>query len=113
MDPTRHVEEAAGVNDMVTIFNEKIKSALDRVAPTKTFKIRSQHRFGLSDDTKELMKRRDRTRQQINKSIKRGQLSYNNTKYCATRSLVKSEKKMWSITIIAFMRPRTSANYGT
>jgi hypothetical protein len=109
------VEEAAGVNEMVSIFNVKIKSALDRVAPTKTFKIRSQHRFGLSDDTKELMKRRDRTRQQINKStnkervillqqykvlrnqvtskVRKENIEYNNNRI----NQAKNERELWNI----------------
>ena len=53
---------------MVGDFNEKIKKALDLVVPVRTFKIRSNHKFGLSDETKEQMRKRDQTRESINKS---------------------------------------------
>ena len=59
------VDDCANVNEMVTVFNKNIEMALDEVAPVKTFTIRSNHRFGLTDSTKELMKKRDFTRGQI------------------------------------------------
>ena len=52
------VTECEEVNDMVEVFNQNIKNALDKAAPLKTFKIRSNYRFGLSENTKELMKNR-------------------------------------------------------
>ena len=122
------VEEAVGVNDMVTIFNAKIKSALDRVAPTKTFKIRSQHRFGLSDDTKELMKRRDRTRKQINKSTNKeratllqqyktlrnqvtSKIRKENVDYNSKRiNEAKNERELWNIAN-EVLNPRKESNW--
>ena len=62
------VEECEDVNEMVTIFTENINRALDSVAPVKTFTIRSNHKFGLSDSTKELMKKRGKTRFDIQKA---------------------------------------------
>ena len=59
------VEDCEDVNDMVQLFTEKTTRALDKVAPEKTFSISSNHRFGLSESTKELMRKRDRTRQSI------------------------------------------------
>ena len=59
------VDECETVNDMVEAFNENISRALDVVAPVKNFVIRSRHRFGLSENTKELMKKRDSTRKSI------------------------------------------------
>ena len=50
---------------MVAGFNKNVENALNEVAPVKTFKIRSNYRFGLSDSTKELYKRRDHTRGKI------------------------------------------------
>ena len=38
---------------------------LDVCAPFKTFKIKSHYKFGLSDETKDLMLKRDNTRLQI------------------------------------------------
>ena len=70
------VEDFANVDLMVKDFNEKIKLALDVVAPIKTFKIRSNHRFGLSEDTKAQMKKRDQTREAINKASPQETLSF-------------------------------------
>ena len=56
------------VTPMKTAFNANIAKALDQVAPIKTFKIRSNHRFGLSDSTTELMRKRDKTRGSISKA---------------------------------------------
>ena len=38
------------------------------VAPCKTFKIKSQYKFGLSEDTKKLICKRDKTRSAISKA---------------------------------------------
>jgi hypothetical protein len=62
------VEESEDVDEMVRIFNDNVKAALDSVAPVKTFAIRSNHRFGLSESTKDLMKKRDRTRHSVQKA---------------------------------------------
>ena len=59
------MEDCKGVNDMVSAFTENITRALDSVAPVKSVTIRSNHRFGLSDSTKELLKKRDSTRRLI------------------------------------------------
>ena len=59
------VENSEGVNEMVAEFTNNVTLALDQVAPVKSFTIRSNHRFGLSDSTKELMKKRDQTRSKI------------------------------------------------
>ena len=53
------------VNEMVSIFSDNINRALDQIAPVRTFTIRSNHRFGLSENTQELMKKRDSTRKSI------------------------------------------------
>ena len=50
---------------MVSIFTKNVTRALDKVAPVKKFKIISNYRFGLSEETKELMKKRDRTRKAV------------------------------------------------
>ena len=62
------VEEAENVTDMVDIFNANIQAALNEIAPVKTFKIRSNHRFGLSESTRELMVKRDKTRKEIGRA---------------------------------------------
>ena len=64
--------------------------ALDRVAPVKSFKVRSNHRFGLSESTKELMRKRDSTRHFIgNASTKEKQTL--NKQYKALRNRVTSQ----------------------
>ena len=45
----------------VVLYNKAIQEALDEIAPISTFKVRSHHKFGLSDQTKALMKTRDQT----------------------------------------------------
>ena len=51
------VDDCEDVNQMVNMFNDNIERALDQIAPVKTFQIRSSHRLGLSDSTKELMQK--------------------------------------------------------
>ena len=64
------IDECTDVNEMVSIFTEKINEALDEVAPIKTFTIKSNYKFGLSENTKKLMQERDCTRKQINQAKK-------------------------------------------
>ena len=49
----------------VMLFNSAVQESLDEIAPVRTFKVRSHHKFGLSDQTKALMKVRDQTRANI------------------------------------------------
>ena len=51
------VEHCDSVEAMVTEFQENVMAALDQIAPIKTFKVRSKHKFRLSESTKELMKK--------------------------------------------------------
>ena len=53
------------VNDMVGIFTEIIEKTLDEIALNKSFTVRSNYRFGLSDYVKKLLKERDPTRSKI------------------------------------------------
>ena len=59
------IEVCSDVNEKVKLFSQYIEETLDEVAPIKTFSIRSQYRFGLTDKTKEIMHARDVTRGQI------------------------------------------------
>ena len=61
------LDSCGNVDEMVEIFTRNITEALDEVTPIKTFKIRSHHKFGLSEVTKELMKQRDDARERIKK----------------------------------------------
>ena len=47
------------------IFTTLITNNLDKVAPFGTITIRSNFKFGLSEDTKELMKTREKARRMI------------------------------------------------
>ena len=44
-----------------------MNAALDEVAPVKTFTVKSNYKFGISNETKEIMKKRDSTRAKIPK----------------------------------------------
>ena len=59
------LENCKTVDEMVDIFTENINLALDEVTPFKTFTVKSNYKFGLSNETKILMKRRDATRDKI------------------------------------------------
>ena len=47
---------------MVQLFTDNVTEALDEMCPIKTIKIRSNYKFGLSDNTRSLIKSRDVTR---------------------------------------------------
>ena len=53
------------VDEMVDVFQKNIEEALNDIAPVKTFTIRSNYKFGLSDETKKVMHERDVTRGKI------------------------------------------------
>ena len=53
------------LNQMAEKLSSTLDEALDEIAPFKSFTVRSQHRFGVSDRTKKLMKSRDETRLNI------------------------------------------------
>ena len=55
---------------MVEVFTKNINEALDEITPLKSFTIKSHHKFGLSDVTKELMKQRDLCRSKIKNAHK-------------------------------------------
>jgi hypothetical protein len=59
------LNKCEGVDQMVNIFDKNIAEALNEVVPVKTFTVRSNHKFGLSESTKDLMKKRDKTRNAI------------------------------------------------
>jgi hypothetical protein len=84
------VDEEEDVNAMVARFNKNVALALDRVAPVKSFKIRSNHRFGLSESTKDLMKKRDSTRNSINKATPKEKQTLQK-QYKALRNRVTSQ----------------------
>ena len=48
------IQSLNSVDDIVEVFQKNIEEALNDVAPVKTFIIRSNYRFGLSDETKKV-----------------------------------------------------------
>ena len=56
------VEECTDLDQKVNLFSVNIEEALDEIAPMKEFTVKSHHKFGLSDTTKNLMEKRDKTR---------------------------------------------------
>ena len=59
------ISSCNNVDEMVEVYQKNINEALNEVAPIKTFTIRSNYRFGLSDETKQVMHDRDVTRGKI------------------------------------------------
>ena len=55
---------------MVDIFTENTNKALDIVAPFKTFQVKSNYKFGISTETKDIMRDRDLTRSVLTSSTK-------------------------------------------
>ena len=52
------LENCSTVDEMVDIFTKNIDFALDEVASFKTFTIKSNYKFGISPETKLLMKQK-------------------------------------------------------
>ena len=82
------IEVCSDVNEKVKLFSQYIEETLDEVAPIKTFSIRSQYRFGLTDKTKEIMHARDVTRGQIKNACSLSEKSILQSKYKALRNKV-------------------------
>jgi hypothetical protein len=53
------------LDEMVEKFELQINKALDEVAPFKSFTVKSQYKFGISDVTKLMLQKRDQTRSMI------------------------------------------------
>ena len=51
--------------DMVNVFNTNIANALDEVAPIKSFTVKTHYKFELSNQTKDMMEKRDLCRLQM------------------------------------------------
>ena len=62
------IGQTEDVNVMAEVLNEQITIALDECAPIKEFQIRRNHRFGLKEETRKMMKERDSLRKKIGKS---------------------------------------------
>ena len=109
------VEESEDLNTKVKLFTTFIDAAMDEIAPIKTFTVKSNYRFGLSENIKKLMKQRDVTRSNISKannqqktvlmkkykilrnkttaSIRKDSLNHNQDRI----DNAKNEKEIWNI----------------
>ena len=83
------INETKDLDEKVKIFNSFITKSLDEVAPFCIITVRSNHKFGLSEDTKDLMKKRDAARKMISK-VELGQKALWNEKYKKLRNVVTS-----------------------
>ena len=94
---------------MVDIFTINTDKALDEIAPFKTFQIKSNYKFGISIETKELMHQRDITRNSIKKA-KGSERLILSSKYKKLRNLVNQKIRNETIThnenrVNVFSRP--------
>ena len=78
------------LDEKVVAFNKLINESLDEVAPYKTFKVRTNHKFGLSEETKELMKNREHARKMIQKA-ESSQKQIWNEKYKKLRNVINAK----------------------
>jgi hypothetical protein len=109
------IEHSRNLDEMVVIFTELSNEALDEVAPYKEFTVRSKHRFGLSEETKLLMEKRNearlavskvngnqkviwlqkymKLRNQVNNKIRKDTVDFNNKRV----DEAKDENEIWNI----------------
>ena len=62
------ITSSSNLDDRLVIFTKNVNEALDDLAPYKTFTVRSQFKFGLTEETKELMSKRDNIRKNLCKA---------------------------------------------
>ena len=83
------IQKTDDLDEKVELFTSLINESLDEVAPYGTFTIRSNYKFGLSELTKEMMKKRDAAREKIKNSIGNEKQLWN-VKYKKLRNSVTS-----------------------
>ena len=81
--------ETEDVEEMAKFFNETVVEALDECAPVKTVIIKPGYKFGLTQQTKALIKERDDTRKAIGKSPNEKKILHE--KYKKLRNKVTNE----------------------
>ena len=59
------LDDMENLDDMVVAFTEMVTESLDEIAPIKSFTVKSKYIFGISQETKDLMKQRDNIREKI------------------------------------------------
>ena len=66
--PWSQIKREKDIEKKTDMLAKFMNTALDEVAPIKLFTVKSNYKFGISDDTKEIMKNRDATRAKISKA---------------------------------------------
>ena len=89
------IYESEDPNEAACLLTNKINTILDRMAPVRTFQIRSKYAPWLSEDTKDLIKQRNQA-QKVAAESKNGD-DWNQYKSLRniTKSRMKQEKKFW------------------
>ena len=62
------IYETNDLDKKVEIFTEIVTECLDEIAPFGTITLRSNHKFGLTEETKIMMKKREEAREMIKRS---------------------------------------------
>ena len=110
------IETCADLDEKVELFTNMVTECLDEVAPMTEFTIKSMHKFGLSEDTKSLMKKRDwararcsavsnnekkvwtdkykKLRNQVNSKVRKETMDHNNKRI----DNAKNDNEVWNIT---------------
>ena len=73
------IHDTNDLDEKNEIFTNLINKSLDEVAPFSTITIRSNYKFGLSEKTKEIMKKRDAARTMIKQSTGNQKKKWNET----------------------------------
>ena len=60
--------ESDNVDELAANFDKIIEECLNEIAPYNVFTVKSHHKFGISEKTKNLMELRDKTRKEVTKS---------------------------------------------
>ena len=57
--------ETENLEEMTNLLTDHVTKSLDECAPRRTFKVRHNHKFGISESTKALINERDKARNDI------------------------------------------------
>ena len=107
------IGETEDVEAMASIFGNLVEESLNDCAPWNEIKVRSNHVFGLSDDTKEAMKERDKMRENVKKSSPTEKRAMQ-LKYKKQRNMVTSMQRKDNIAqnVKKWRKQITLARYG-
>jgi hypothetical protein len=89
------LDDTQNLDDMVVAFTNMVTESLDEIAPIKSFMVKSKYIFGLSQETKDLMKQRDNARKQLS-LVSKEQREIWLSKYKKLRNLVNCKVRQES-----------------